>query len=205
MRKPIGWLGALTLFFSVAAVVATPGVSGAQPPGSGSVKCSGLTGSGTFSPALTLPGSPGGDKFTFKVVSKNCTGSVTGGGAVVHVTGAKLKIQGFWNPTNDCAGLTSDTLGTVTWTYTWISTPAIAPTVVTSNGGMPWIVSGPKFHFVFPAGSPPPTDSASAGSSFPLLTSMTDNLKTNMPGLCSSGWGPYPTANVTGGNFFVSG
>jgi hypothetical protein len=203
----MGLLGALTLLLSLAGIIATPGVSGAQPPGSGQVKCTGLTGSGTFSPALTAAGSPGGDKFTFKVVSKSCNGSVQGGGAVVTIHGAKLKIQGYWNPTNDCAGLTSDTLGTVTWTYTWVSTPAIAPTVVTSNGGMPWVVVGPKFHFEFPPGTPPPTASAAAGSSFPALTAatMTDNLKTNMPGACSTGWGPYPTANVTNGNFYVAG
>ena len=207
MRKPIGLLGALTILVSLAGVVATPGVSGAQNPGMGSVKCTGTTGTGTFSPALTAAGSPGGDKFTWKVVSKACTGSVTlPSGLPVHVSGAKLKVQGFWNPTNDCAGLTTDTLGTVTWTYTWSSTPAIAPTVVTSNGGMPWIVSGTHFKFVFPAGSPPPplpTDTPA--SSFYPLTSMTAAFKTNILSACSTGWGPYPTATITSGNFSVVG
>ncbi len=207
MRKPIGLLAALTILVSLAGIVATPGVSGAQNPGMGSVKCTGTTGTGTFSPALTAAGSPGGDKFTWKVVSKACKGNVTlPTGLPVNVTGAKLKVQGFWNPTNNCAGLTTDTDGTVTWTYTWISAPAIAPTVVTSNGGVPWVVTGPKFHFTFPGGGGP-TASAAAGSSFPLVTAatMTDNFKTNMPGLCSTGWGPYPTAAVTGGNFSVAG
>ncbi len=208
MRKPIGLLGALTLVLSVAGVFALPGSSGAARPArvspaaitaAGTVTCK-VAGSGTFSPKLTLAGTPGGDKFQFKVKSTKCKGSVTGGGAVINVTGATLTVTGYWNPTNSCAGLPTDTQGTTNWKFTWVSTPAIAPTTVTTTGGVPWVPSGPVDKFTFPAGG---TIGASAGS-FAPVTPLTSSFRTSISSACSSGWGPYPTTAVTAGNFTVN-
>lgn len=200
MQKPIGLLAALTFLLAVVGVVVTPGVSGAAPPASGNVSCRVSGGTGTFSPPLTFAGTPGGDKFTFKATSRSCSGSVvSAAGLPVHVSGATLKAVGYWNPTNSCAGLPTDLLGVVTWKITYVSTPAIAATTVTTSGGTPWVVSGTHFEFTFPAGG---SISSSAGS-FAPVPALTVVLKTSILSACSTGWGPYPTATVRAGHFAV--
>ena len=163
MRKTVGLLGAATLTVTLAGALAIPSSVGASArlrdkfapsaiTAAGNVLCKKVTGNATFSPKLTRLGTPGGDKFQLKLASKKCSGTVTGGGAVINVTGATLTVTGFWNPTNSCTGLTADTLGTLTWKFAWISSPAIAPTTVTTTGGMPWVVSGAVYKFNFPVG-----------------------------------------------------
>jgi hypothetical protein len=212
VRKPIGLVGTLTLLLTLVGVLAIPSSSGAAArlggkalprviTGAGTVTCSKVTGSATFSPRLTRHGGPGGDKFQMKLASKNCSGTVSGGGAIVNVTGAIATLVGSWNPTNSCAGLTADTMGGTTWKITWISSPAIAPTAITTIGGMPWIVAGPVYKFAFPAGGG--TIGASSGS-FAPVTTLTAALRTAISSPCSPGWGPYPTAAITSGNFTVA-
>ena len=203
VRKPIGLLAASILASTLVGVVVAPGVSSAStaPPGSGMVGCK-VVGTATFSPALTRHGSPGGDKFQMKVKGTSCGGQVTGGGAVVTVTGVKLTVTGFWNPANKCASLPTDTLGAVTWKYHWISSPAIAPTTVVTSGGTPWVPSGTIWQFNFPSGG---TITSSSGSFAPVAP-MTDVFNTAMPNACAPGWGPYPSTTITntGSNFVVN-
>jgi hypothetical protein len=211
VRKQIG-LGTLTLLVTLAGAFALPGSAGASTrlggklapsaiTAAGNVSCKKVTGGATFSPKLTRLGTPGGDKFQLKVASKKCSGSVSGGGAVINVTGATLTVTGFWNPTNSCTGLTADTLGTLTWKFAWVSSPAIAPTTVTTTNGMPWVVSGPVFKFNFPVGGG--TISGSTGS-FAPVTPLTASFRTAIASLCSPGWGPYPTTTINAGSFAVN-
>jgi hypothetical protein len=212
VRKPIGLLGALTLIVTLAGALAIPSSVGAAArlgdkfapsviTAAGNVSCKKVTGNATFSPKLTFLGTPGGDKFQLKVASKKCSGTVTGGGAVINVSGATLTVTGFWNPTNSCTGLTADTLGTLTWKFTWISSPAIAPTTVTTTGGTPWVVSGPVYKFNFPVGGGTITGS---GGSFAPVSPLTASFRTAIASPCSTGWGPYPTTTITAGNFTVN-
>ncbi len=202
MRKPIGLLAVSMLLSTLVGVVVAPGLSAASstaPPASGNVGCK-VSGNATFSPSLTRHGSPGGDKFTMKIKSNNCGGTVTAGGAVVNVTGVKLTVTGYWNPANSCASLPTDTLGVVTWKYKWISTPAIAPTTVVTSGGTPWVASGTIWEFTFPAGGA----ITSSSGSFAPVSPMTVAFNTAMPNTCSPGWGPYPTTTITvGGSYFI--
>ncbi len=212
MRKQIGLLGALTLTATLAGALAIPSAVGAAArlghrvapsaiTAAGNVLCKKVTGNATFSPKLTRLGTPGGDKFQLKVASKKCSGTVSGGGAVINVTGATLTVTGFWNPTNSCTGLTTDTLGTLTWKFAWISSPAIAPTTVTTTGGTPWVVSGAVYKFNFPVGGG--TITASTGSFAPVFP-LTASFRTAIASPCSAGWGPYPTTTIGSGNFAVN-
>ena len=213
MRKPIGLLGSLTLLLTLVGVLAIPGSSGAAArlggkvspaliTAAGTVTCTKVKGVATFSPKLTRTGTPGGDKFQFKLATNHCTGQVGGGGQVITVTGANLTITGYWNPTNSCAGLATDVLGTnITWKFHWISSPGITATSVLTTGGTPWLPSGAIYKFNFPQGGG--TIGASSGS-FAPVSPLTASFRTAIANPCAPGWGPYPTTTITSGTFTVN-
>ena len=176
----------------------------AKPDASGTVTCK-VTGSGTFSPKLTLAGSPGGVKFTFTAKASKCKSNATIPGAIATITGATVTASGYWNGSgpsgSSCASLPTDTLGTVNAKYVWTSAPPIANTNIATSGGVPWLASGPSFKFdVTLIGA----SITSSSGSFSPATSETFDLKTNIANPCGAGWGPYPTFNITGGSFTVN-
>ena len=213
MRKPIGLVGSLTLLLTLVGALALPSSTGAATrlggkvspaliTAAGTVTCTKVKGTATFSPKLTRTGTPGGDKFQFKLTTNHCTGQAGGGGQTVTVTGAILTITGYWNPTNSCAGLATDVLGTnIAWKFKWISAPAITPTSVSTTAGTPWLPSGAIYKFNFPQGGG--TISASSGS-FAPVSPLTASFRTAIANPCTAGWGPYPTTTVTSGTFTIN-
>ncbi len=206
IRKLLG-ISAAVVISTAALTAVDAGVSGAAaPPATGSVSCN-VTGIGKFSPKLTLLGNATAVKFRFKEAtptSGGCTGSVSvpnsaGFLSPVTVTGVKVKGLGYLVPTgpgnaNACSVFTaSDTIGSITVKYIWAATPAIAPTVVTYNGGSGPIVSGtPLDTITLPATGTTVTGTGSFGPTFTALNTML----TNIPATCGSGWGPFPSFNI---------
>lgn len=201
-RKLLGSIALVGLLATGLSTAVGTSVAGAtKPPAVGTVGCK-VTGTGKFSPKLTLAGSAGGVKFSFKLKSSDCSASATAGGVPVSITGVKVTASGFWNlpsggPGSSCASLTADLLGTVKAKYVWTASPAIAPTTVTTSGGVPWIPSGTLFDFVLPSGA---TITSSTGS-FAPVSSQVMNLQTNIASACAAGWGPYHTFTISGGFF----
>lgn len=201
-------LGILVAAVSAVTVMMGATASWAGPPDAhGNVGCK-VTGSGTFSPKLTHAGSPGGVKYTFKAVSKDCGGSVhLVTGLPVSITGVTIQASGFWNPTvgptgSSCASLPNDKVGSLSMKFTWTSAPAIAPTTLTITGGKPWVASGTVFDYKFPhlggaIGAP-------AGS-FAPPTALSYTWFTNIVNPCGLAWGPYPTFVIPGGFFNLAG
>ncbi len=192
------------LLAAMLSVTVGTGASWAGPPSAvGTVGCK-VVGTMKFHPKLTFVGTPGGDKFTIKATSTGCSSNATVGTVVVHITGATVTASGYWNHPiggsgNSCPNLSSDLLGIVNYKYTWTSVPAIAPTKITTSGGVPWS-AGPVFNFVLPSGA---SITASTGSFSPVVSQVI-NLTTTMPGICAAGWGPFATTAVTSGFFNVS-
>ena len=179
------------------------GVAGASVPHAmGTVGCK-LTGIGKVFPHLSPAGSPGGVKFTFTATTTSCGSNATAAGAAVTITGATLKGSGYWNAPSgsgsSCASLSTDLLGVVKVKYTWAASSPIAPTVITTSGGVPWIPASPFFHFALPSGA---IVTSSSGSFSPVATESV-NFTTDIPAACSSTWGPYATFHITSGYFNI--
>jgi hypothetical protein len=206
LRKLVGMGAAVVLGTTLLAAV-TPGVGGAAaPPATGTVSCQ-VTGIGKFSPKLTLPGLTGvtAIKYKFTEVSPTsggCTGTASvsnSAGALTPVTiiGVKIKGTGYLAPptgiANSCSVFNlADSIGSLTVHYTWASSPPIAPTIVTYTGGLAPIVSGsPLDTITLPAIGTGVTGTGSFGASVAANT-----MLTNIPSLCSSGWGPFPTHTI---------
>jgi hypothetical protein len=201
MRKSLGFTAAVVI--ALMSVTMSAGTAFAAPVASGSVGCK-VLGTGKFHPKLTLAGSPGGVKFTFKGQSSGCSSSAMVGSTPVTVTGATITASGFWNlPSggsgSSCASLTADLLGTLKIKYKWTASTPIAPTTVTTTGGVPWTVVGSAYHFTLPAGA---TITSSTGSFAPVSPQVMD-LTTNIASPCSAGWGPYPTFTFGSPAFFT--
>lgn len=203
---------AVVMMPTVLTVTVGAGVAWANPAAkaaAGKVTCP-VTGSGTFSPKLTLGGSPGGVKYTITAKSKDCTSNATVDGKKVTITGVTVTGSGYWNSTppfttgSSCASLPTDLLGSgQKMKYVWTSTPAIANTNITFKQGKPWAVNGPIFNFKLPGAAPAAVITASAGSFAPVAV-QTWNVTTNIASNCVTGWGPYPNFTITGGTITVA-
>lgn len=209
-RKLIGVSAAL-LMSTTALAVASEGIGGAAPlPNAvGTVSCN-ITGTGRFSPKLTLAGvATTAVKFKFNAASPTsggCTGSATisnSAGTVTSVTifGVKVKAVGYLTGpanANSCTVFNSvETIGAVVVRYTWAATPAIAPTFRTFTGGSAPIASGGLLDTL----SLPVAGTVSTGSgSFPLPGPSPISLLTNIVRACPSGWGPYPSFAIGAGS-----
>ena len=207
LRKLLG-MSAVLVLASTAFALAEPGVSGAAPPpASGTVGCK-ITGKGSFAPKLTLAGSHTTVKIKFTATATGGCGAQAGaGGAVVNITGVTITGKGVLTSlapgnANSCVNFTTaDTIGTVKVKYSWVSTPAIAPTVVTYTGGTAPIVSGSPVDTIrFPA--PTGTTVAGTGSFTPSVNPVV-NLATNIASTCGAGWGPYPAFTITSGSYIT--
>jgi hypothetical protein len=207
LRKLLGTAAVLVLASSALAL-AQPGVSGATPPpASGTVGCK-ISGSGKFAPKLTVPGSHPTVKIKFTATATGgCGGQAGAGGAVVNITGVTIKGVGVLTSlapgnANSCANFTTaDTIGTVKVKFSWVSSPAIAPTVVTYTGGTAPIVSGtPLATIRFPAAAG--TTVAGTGSFTPSVNPVV-NLATSIASPCAAGWGPYPAFTITAGSYIT--
>lgn len=207
MRRLVGV--AVAVFMATSALMAIDAgvASAAAPAATGSISCA-VTGLGKFSPKLTLAGvATPAVKFRFLEVSPTaggCAGTVfasNSAGAItpVTVTGVKVKGTGHIQSlspgnANSCPLFTSSaTIGALTVTYTWTSTPAIAPTIVTYGLGAAPIVSGSPLDTISlqAAGS-----ATSATGSFAPPATAPNTMRTNIPSLCAAGWGPFPTFTI---------
>jgi hypothetical protein len=212
MKGKLLALSALVVLPTAFLTVAGTGIAGASPA-MGSVTCS-ITGSGTFSPGLTLPGSNPQVKITFTATG-TCTGSATtvnsaGMTVPVAITSVNVKGTGYLNSlstgvfADSCLGIQStDTIGMIKVKDVWTATPAISNTVVNYTGGTAPIVSTyvstplkDKIKLPAPSG----TTFVTTGSFSPAVLPMA-NLKTNILNACSSTWGPYPTFTIKPGSF----
>jgi len=207
IRKVVG-VAAAVLMSTAALTAIDSGVSGASgPPASGNVSCP-VTGTGRFSPKLTLAGiAITAVKFTFKEASPTsggCTGTVmapnsagTLGPVIIH--GVTIKGVGYLQPlgpgnANACSVFSSsDTIGSLTVKYVWSATPAIAPSFVTYTTGSAPIVTGGLTDTINLQAALAAT--TGTGSFAPPATAP-NTMLTNIAGACGSGWGPYPTFTI---------
>lgn len=177
------------------------------PDAHGKVGCN-VTGSGVFHPMLTRTGSPGGVKYTFKATSRDCFSSAhLANNKVVGIAGVTIQASGFWNNAvgesgSSCASLPNDKVGSLSMTFTWAASIAIAPTTLTITGGKPWVATGTIFDYRFPN-----LGGAIIGSagSFAPPAALSYVLSTNIANPCGLAWGPYPTFTITGGFFNLTG
>lgn len=177
--------------------MAAVGVASAAPVASGSVTCS-IAGSGRFAPALVATASHTGAFEGVKYSGKTgtCTSSAGAGGRVVTIRGANFKAVGkLKDPSSlvaakSCVSFTNaDEIQVLKVKITWVSAPAIAPTVVTYTvGSAPWVSNN--------AGSDrlnqPATATTVITGSFATSANALINLDSNILNTCSSTWGPYP-------------
>jgi hypothetical protein len=173
------------------------GVASAAPVASGTVSCS-IAGSGKFVPPLVAVASHTGaiDKTTFSGKTASCTSQAGAAGRVVTIRGANFKGAGkLKDPTalvaaKSCTSFTNaDEIQVLKVKINWVSTPAIAPTVVTYTAGTaPWVSNN--------AGSDrlnmPASATTTITGSFATATHALINLDSNIVNTCSSTWGPYP-------------
>ena len=185
-RKLLG-ISAVVVLASTTFALADPGVSGAAAPSAtGSVGCK-ITGSGKFSPKLTLAGSSTVVKIKFTATSTGgCGAQATIPGATVSISGSRYLTSLLPGNANSCANFTSaNTIGVVKVKFTWASVPAIAPTIVTYTGGTAPIVSGSPLDAIrFPA--PAGTGVVGTGSFTPSVSPVV-NLATNIVSTCGAG------------------
>ncbi len=129
--------------------VATQEAAVAAPIATGTASCPVVGGSGTVSPGLSLAGSPGGVKITYKATIGHpgttilCGGTVTSP-AGVHVVGGTVTGSGYYNPPtaaahgSSCANFDGpDKVGVIKETIVWATIGGpIANTNVTYTGDL---------------------------------------------------------------------
>ena len=212
MRRTFFVVTAVAVLSTTVFGVVDAGVAGAAgPAASGTIGCK-VTGSGTFSPKLTLSGSSTAVKINFKAKG-GCSGTVTApnsAGALGPVTVASVSISGtgYFKKSgagfaNKCSAVqSSDKIGVITVTYNWTSSPSIAPTVVTFTGGTPSLFTPiiatsmfDKIKLPDPSG----TVAATTGSFAPAVAPVVV-LDTNVKKTCGAGWS-YLAFNVVPGSY----
>jgi len=133
--------------FEAGLVVALSGVASATPALTGNVSCSSFAGTGTFGPKLTVVGSAGGVKITYKGTLSACTGgSISIGGAIHTVTGGRVKGSGYFTGItgSKCANfqgaIPADSVGKIKMKVKWTLSPplVVAPSNVTYGLGGPY-------------------------------------------------------------------
>lgn len=200
IRKLVG-IGAVFVLAMTTVTVVGEGVSGAMPlSATGSVTCK-ISGTGTFSPKLTVAGvATTAVKFKFKGASPTsggCTSSagvINSAGTVTPVTINSVVVKGtgyLSGPANanSCAVFsTADAAGVVKVRFVWGASPAIAPTIITYTAGLPLVAGFGTDTITLPSGA-----TMTATGSFSSPGTGTVNLLTNIVAACSSSWGPYPS------------
>jgi len=214
MKRTLLTLSALLVLSATLFTVVGTGVAEAAPVASGSVACT-VTGKGAFTPALTLTGGSSSLGINFGAVSPTsggCFSSATApnsAGLTVPVTITAVSITGTGSlvpigsgSPNKCAVFrAADTIGVIKVKYTWTSTPAIAPTVLTFTGGTTHIVSGATLdNIVLPAATG--TTEVTTGSFAPAVHPLV-GLKTSIAAPCAAGWGPYPAFTINTGSLIT--
>jgi len=212
-RKLLALCAVAVLSAAIFAVVDTGVAGAASPAATGTIGCK-ITGAGTFSPKLTIPGSSTGVKINFKAKG-GCSGNVkapNSAGALGPVTVSSVAISGtgYFKKqgagfANKCSNFqSSDKIGVITVTYNWTSVPAIAPTTVTFTGGTASIVSPiipaslfDKIKLPGPAGTLKVTTGSFAPAVAPVVV-----LDTNVKKTCSAGWS-YPAFTVVPGSYIT--
>lgn len=130
-RKLVMAAAAVALPVSGIAVLVAPGIAsagGSPVTGTGTVTCTGVKGTITFSPPL-VPGGTGTSTTTIKVTLTKCT---TGGGSnITKVT--KGTVTSTSSGSNDCTGSLT-TSKPESLTTTWKSTPSAVPTSTSFSG-----------------------------------------------------------------------
>jgi hypothetical protein len=212
MKRTFFVVSAIAVLSATVFGVVDAGVAGAaSPAATGTIGCK-ITGSGTFSPKLTISGNSTAVKINFKAKG-GCSGTVkapNSAGALVPVTVSSVAISGtgFFNKAgagfaNKCSNVqSSDKIGAITVTYNWTSVPAIAPTVVKFTGGTPSLFTPiiatslfDKIKLPDPAGTVEVTTGSFAPAVAPVVV-----LDTNVKKTCSAGWS-YPAFTVVPGSF----
>jgi len=192
-------------------VVTAPQAAWALPNAHGTVSCPVTSGSGTVNPGISIAGSPGGVKITFKATLGNtgalCAGLVTAP-AGDKIIGGTLTGSGYYNaPTtaangSSCANFDGpDKLGVITVVIKWLTTgPPIANTKVVYKNN-PGTVAGAVVDTI--TLKVPPAGSAVKSGSFafpPAGNPRLTKLVTTLPapgGACTAV--PQTTFNITGG------
>ena len=192
-------------------VVTTPQAAWALPNAHGTVSCPVTSGSGTVHPGISIVGSIGGVKITFKA-TLGSTGALCGGLVTTppgdKIFGGTVTGSGYYNaPTtaahgSSCANFDGpDKLGVIKETITWLTTgPPIANTKVTYKNN-PGTVAGAVVDTI--TLSVPPAGSAVKAGSFafpPAGNPRLTQLVTTLPapgGACTAV--PQTAFKITGG------
>jgi len=157
----------------VGLVVGLSGVASAAPALSGNVSCASFVGTGTFGPGLTVAGSPGGVKITYKGTLSGCTGgSINYAGAIHTVTGGRVKGSGYFTGVtgSKCANFQGaipvDNVGKIKMKVNWTLSPplVVAPSKVTYGVGGPYKAPVAGVTMSLEMGAVPVTPTVVAGS-----------------------------------------
>jgi len=193
-------------------LVAVPQTAWALPNAHGTVSCPVTSGSGTVNPGISIAGSLGGVKITFKATLGSPTGVLCGGLVTApagdKIVGGTLTGSGYYNaPTvaahgSSCANFDGpDKLGVITVVIKWLTAgPAIANTKVVYKNN-PGTVAGATVDTI--TLKVPPAGSAVKSGSFafpPAGNPRLTQLVTTLPapgGACTAV--PQTTFKITGG------
>ena len=89
------------------------------------VSCTGITGSASFSPPLTISSS-GAETTKIKGSLSGCTATPSAGGTPIAITGAKVSGSFSTTTSTGCAGLLGSTAESGSLTVKWKASPALA-------------------------------------------------------------------------------
>lgn len=209
MKRKVLALSAIVVLAATLFTAADSGVAGAAPPAAtGSVGCK-ITGSGRFSPTLTLAGSATTDTTVF-TASGACSASATIPGTTIvpSITAVSIVAKGTFKKVgagfaNKCSAVQlSDRIGVIKVTYNWTSVPAIAPTVVTFTGGTaslfsPYTATLDKIRLPDPSGTTKVTTGSFAPAVAPVVL-----LDTNILRTCTATWS-YAAFTIKPGSFIT--
>jgi len=210
MRKALLFLAVLMMILG-GLFVATQDVAVAVPLATGTAACPVTGGSGTLNPGISVGGSIGGVKITFKGVlglagTASCGGTVTSP-AGVHVIGGSFAGSGYYNSPSfsahgsSCANFRGpDKVGSIKVTITWSTTGGpIANTVITYTANVA-STSGPaNGHDTLTLTAP----TATKAGSFLAGTPRTTKLVTTIPAPGLHCVGATTAFKITGGGVSV--
>jgi hypothetical protein len=194
-------VAAVTVALTVA--VGAQGALAVPPPATGTVTCS-IMGNGGFGPALKVVGTSSTVKIHFVAKSTGCTSSALVGSAIVNITNAVVKGQGFLTDlsgsfANQCSNfVATDTIGSLNAKVKWISSPTIAKTQLAYPAGTAPIVTNNAGNVQINLVGPPPAAVTGSFSTTPGPAAIT--LVTNIPFICGATWGPYSNFSILSGS-----
>lgn len=160
LRKVIIGVVSIGMPLAVMSTIVSVDAAQALVTGTGTLTCTKITGSVTFTPPLK--GTTKNTNSETQKYSLTTTGCKTSGGSNIHSVTKGVVSQTIHTTDTSCNGLNYGSGSGFNFTAVWTSTPAAANSVIAFSGDTPVVVSG-KAGFKFPN----PGGTAAVSGSFP--------------------------------------